>query len=487
MDEQSSSHSSASSTCYLPGYAIQLNESGVEYSARKLTQVKSKLISEHSGSIPCTLQPCLSEHETVNYRSRCSFQMVLSDDNTLEYAMRSRGTVVKLNCSYFPIACRRIQMTMTTLLEVLNSKLYDLDSSTSEHECLSAGCNLNPDAIYCYSLIRENLSSVSFNASWDEKQCVLTLHYSPPGLTSGTTDNGSWLEQWLAQAEEVRSRCNATIVSGRSRHIHLFVPYKEVTDPIYIQDEITLDLSEKQSMAKFELPLQITVGYLKPETAFQHPNPYVMHQALKWICFQIFQIRQYDKQGSPISLLELYCGYGAHTVPLCKSKLCDKVVAVEIDDRLVQACQANCLANRCDDIVTVVRADAAAAVSSSRSKKVRNNINLRRTTTITSQKETSSRYEDAQEATTHELLEDGIFDVVLVDPPRQGLSVAVCDFLKANESFHHVLYISCGQEALIRDLELLKDSFDVTEVEILDLFPRTDAVETLVHLQRQLS
>jgi tRNA/tmRNA/rRNA uracil-C5-methylase (TrmA/RlmC/RlmD family) len=476
------SDSSASSVCYLPGYAVQLNESGVMHSVRKLTKVKSRLDLDNSVSIPCTLKSCLSENETVNYRSRCSFQMVLSDDNTFDYAMRSRGTVKKLNCSYFPIACRRIQATMTTLLEALNSKLYTHEKTASEHECLSEGSNRNSDDIYCYWILRKNLSSVSFNASWDEKQCLLTLHYSPPGLISCT--NGIQLKQWLAQAEDMRLKCHATNLSGRSRHIHLSVPYTEVTDPIYyIQDEITLDLSEHQSTAKLELPLQITVCYLKPETAFQHPNPQVMHQALKWICLQIFQIRQY-KQGSPISLLELYCGYGAHTVPLCKSKLCDKIVAVEIDDRLAQACQANCMANQCDDIVTVVRADAAAVVSR-RSTKGRNNALRRKPTTI-SQKETSIRFEDTQEAAL-ELFEDGVFDVVLVDPPRQGLSVEVCDFLKANESFHHVLYISCGQEALIRDLKLLKDSFDLKEIEILDLFPRTDAVETLVHLQRQQS
>lgn len=477
----------SSSVCCLPGYAVQLNESGVKYSEKKLSEAKARLDEEYSSSVPGHITPCKTEDETVNYRSRCSFQLVLSGNTRkFEYAMRSRGSIKKLNCSFFPIASRRIQTTMTTLLDALNSTRNGIDSST-EQSCLSEVYECNAYDAYRFPILREHLASVSFTSSWDERECLVTLHYSPPGLPSTTSCsslNEMRLEQWISEAGEVRLKCNATNLSGRSRRVHLSVPKKIETNNfaelesesyIYFHDKITLDLSEHQIMTKLQQPLHIKVSYLKPEAAFQHPNSHIMYQALKWLCLQMCKIRQFKQ--SPLSLLEMYCGYGAHTIPLCKAKLCDKVVAVEIDERLAQACQANCIANQCADVVSVVRADASAISRS-----------IIRASNKSSWKTNASSSNNIGSEGKHKAalkwLEDGIFDVVLVDPPRQGLSLTVCELLKMNVSFNHVLYISCGQEALIHDLNLLKDVFDIKELEMLDLFPRTDSVETLVHLQR---
>jgi tRNA/tmRNA/rRNA uracil-C5-methylase (TrmA/RlmC/RlmD family) len=45
--------------------------------------------------------------------------------------------------------------------------------------------------------------------------------------------------------------------------------------------------------------------------------------------------------------------------------------------------------------------------------------------------------------------------------------------------------VSCGRHALVRDLGLLGDCFEVSNILLTDLFPRTDSVETLVHLKRK--
>ena len=76
------------------------------------------------------------------------------------------------------------------------------------------------------------------------------------------------------------------------------------------------------------------------------------------------------------------------------------------------------------------------------------------------------------------------FDILLVDPPRQGLDERVCR-MAIEGSFQHFLYISCGRDALVRDLDLLSNDFEVVDCTLLDLFPQTDAVESLVHLQRR--
>ena len=43
--------------------------------------------------------------------------------------------------------------------------------------------------------------------------------------------------------------------------------------------------------------------------------------------------------------MEMYCGCGAHTLPIAKSGLVDEVVAVEMDGRLAKACLRNCVNN----------------------------------------------------------------------------------------------------------------------------------------------
>jgi 23S rRNA (uracil1939-C5)-methyltransferase len=76
------------------------------------------------------------------------------------------------------------------------------------------------------------------------------------------------------------------------------------------------------------------------------------------------------------------------------------------------------------------------------------------------------------------------FDILLVDPPRLGLGDKICQ-MAIQGSFQHILYISCGRHALKRDLERLDATFQIVNCHVLDLFPRTDSVESLVHLKRR--
>ena len=76
------------------------------------------------------------------------------------------------------------------------------------------------------------------------------------------------------------------------------------------------------------------------------------------------------------------------------------------------------------------------------------------------------------------------YTILLVDPPRAGLSANVCR-MAIEGNFQHLIYISCGKEALLRDIEMLNSNFEIADCTLIDLFPRTDAVESLVHLQRR--
>jgi 23S rRNA (uracil1939-C5)-methyltransferase len=76
-------------------------------------------------------------------------------------------------------------------------------------------------------------------------------------------------------------------------------------------------------------------------------------------------------------------------------------------------------------------------------------------------------------------------DVVFMDPPRQGSSE---DFIKALLIMKpkRIVYVSCGPETLARDLKLLTSGgYKVESAECVDMFPKTEHVETVVLLSQQ--
>lgn len=72
-------------------------------------------------------------------------------------------------------------------------------------------------------------------------------------------------------------------------------------------------------------------------------------------------------------------------------------------------------------------------------------------------------------------------DLLIVDPPRTGLSAAFCQKLSPG-LFPAMVYISCEPAILGRDLERLAQTYQVQSIQFFDMFPRTSHVETLVYL-----
>ncbi len=75
--------------------------------------------------------------------------------------------------------------------------------------------------------------------------------------------------------------------------------------------------------------------------------------------------------------------------------------------------------------------------------------------------------------------------VVMVDPPRRGLSESAKEVLNASkDKIEDLLYLSCHPESLIRDLkEMMKKGWQVQKAMPLDFFPKTVHIETLVWLK----
>ena len=78
--------------------------------------------------------------------------------------------------------------------------------------------------------------------------------------------------------------------------------------------------------------------------------------------------------------------------------------------------------------------------------------------------------------------------VLVLDPARNGCGKDVLSFLglKDENLPKKIIYISCNLATLARDLEVLKNNYEISSVSAFDMFVQTKHIETLVCLQRQV-
>ena len=74
------------------------------------------------------------------------------------------------------------------------------------------------------------------------------------------------------------------------------------------------------------------------------------------------------------------------------------------------------------------------------------------------------------------------FDIVIVDPPRDGLQLSFIEAIKVMKP-KKVVYISCEPSSLARDLKELKALFHVKKVVPVDMFSQTYHVESVTLLE----
>ena len=79
---------------------------------------------------------------------------------------------------------------------------------------------------------------------------------------------------------------------------------------------------------------------------------------------------------------------------------------------------------------------------------------------------------------------DKNFDVVIVDPPRSGLSsLSINEVMSVGAK--HIVYVSCDPVTLARDLNIFKEFYDIREISLFDLFPNTHHVESVCLLEKK--
>lgn len=135
-------------------------------------------------------------------------------------------------------------------------------------------------------------------------------------------------------------------------------------------------------------------------------------------------------------LLDLFSGIG--TISLFMAKYCKEVTGVEI---------------------------VKAAVENAKDNAKLNNIT------------NATFYLDDARCDLSKYLKDK--DVLIVDPPRKGLSKELIDsIIKTN--IEKIIYISCNPATQARDLNLFKEHYNFSDIYPVDMFPFTTSCETVV-------
>lgn len=78
---------------------------------------------------------------------------------------------------------------------------------------------------------------------------------------------------------------------------------------------------------------------------------------------------------------------------------------------------------------------------------------------------------------------DAVPQLVLVNPPRRGIGAELCDYL-SQMAPDYLLYSSCNPQTLAEDVARLNE-YQISKVQLFDMFPHTAHFEVLALLTRQ--
>ena len=140
-------------------------------------------------------------------------------------------------------------------------------------------------------------------------------------------------------------------------------------------------------------------------------------------------------------LCDLYCGIG--TIGIFASKYVKKVYGIEIIEDAINDAKENARINKIDNIEFIL-----GDVEYSFSKLINSNI---------------------------------IPNVVIVDPPRKGLDNKTIDNINKLK-LERIVYVSCNPSTLVRDLQMLEDTYKIEKIIPIDNFCYSTHVESIAVL-----
>ena len=88
--------------------------------------------------------------------------------------------------------------------------------------------------------------------------------------------------------------------------------------------------------------------------------------------------------------------------------------------------------------------------------------------------------------TVKRLIENGEkADIIVVDPPRKGLSDRLIDMI-CSINPKRIVYVSCNSATLARDVKIFKDkNYIMTKLTPVDMFPNTAHTECVSLIERR--
>ena len=177
---------------------------------------------------------------------------------------------------------------------------------------------------------------------------------------------------------------------------------------------------------------------------FRQANSAQNQRMQTWLSERLQTIRGVSQ--SPLKVLELFCGSGNFTEVIANAGF-DDIVAVECIAQALQALDKKQLCN-----VSTTLCDL---------------------------------YDNKAFTTLMQTHHNA--DVLILDPPRDGLKTIDCLFTHSAKcnSYRDVLYISCNLATFSRDLvTFVEAGFSVQQIQPLDQFPQTPHIELLCHLSK---
>lgn len=178
------------------------------------------------------------------------------------------------------------------------------------------------------------------------------------------------------------------------------------------------------------------IEYRVSPQAFFQVNP---HQTVN-----LYQevLRMIDLKGSE-TVLDLYCGTGS--ISLLLAREAGFVRGVEIVDKAIEDAWINARSNN------ILNVDFVAAAT--------------------------------EKWLPTYLAGGGKADAAVIDPPRKGCDA---DFICAlcESEIPVLIYVSCNPATLVRDLSMLRESYEIAAVRAVDMFPHSDSVECVVRMEK---
>lgn len=224
---------------------------------------------------------------------------------------------------------------------------------------------------------------------------------------------------------------------------HLAITFPEITALLYVINQKHNDTIYDQEIVCFSGRDHI---FEEMEGLQFKINPKSFYQTNSEQAYELYKItRDFAELSGNELVYDLYTGTG--TIAQFVSKKAKKVVGIEAVPEAIEDAKANAKHNKIDN--TVFYAGDM--------KKIFN---------------------------PEFIAQNGTPDVIITDPPREGMHKDVVEQILAIAP-NKVVYVSCNSATQARDLELMNDMYEITRLQAVDMFPQTHHVENVVLLKKR--